>query len=550
MSADRPSPPAIRDALERVLASPEFARSERSRAMLRHIVEAELDGRSGDLKGFSIGVDVFGRDSRFDPAHDPVVRVQAGRLRDLLKAYYAGSGREDAIRITVPLGHYVPVYRFSETVGAMPGNGPSPLRFGGSRWLRLLAACLVAAPLAAAAGAYFVPASGDAAVGHGIAATTDGRRQEPRPLGHLGMLPLVAVTTQGGPDQDAVETLLRAGLSGFDAVELAFAGPDEGSDPDFVMAVGAGPAPGEIVIELSDARDARVLVTRMVKTGKGLEDSVADLLTGIAPVSGLIYARLRESRRETPLTRCLFLGHTYYADQTAEHHRAAYRCFEDLLEAGVRSSLVYSELAGLHLEAVTDRHPYPPRANTDQALDLARRGVALGPLSSTAHRAMGFVLTGAGETDESLRWMKKAHELNRFNLGMAASYGYSLVWAGRYAEGAEILRRAVSVSSTRPTWWDYTLFLADFMQGQMDRAAATTDALAVSRRSHYLAARLLAARHAGDERRADALLDEIGRAYPSFAVDPRSHFERAQYPHDLTDRLVHALEAAGLGRRS
>ena len=105
-------PPAgqVREALERIVSSEVFARSERARDLLRYLVEQDLSGHSDRLKGFSIAVDVFGKDDRFDPSTDTVVRVQAGRLRELLDQYYAEAGADDRLRISIPRGSYVPAY--------------------------------------------------------------------------------------------------------------------------------------------------------------------------------------------------------------------------------------------------------------------------------------------------------------------------------------------------------------------------------------------------------------------------------------------------------
>ena len=105
----------MRETLERILASETFARSDRARKLLRYLVEREQAGEADRLKGFSIAMDVFGRQAGFDPSTDAVVRVQAGRLRELLAQYFAGEGACEALRITIPRGSYVPTY---ETVAA------------------------------------------------------------------------------------------------------------------------------------------------------------------------------------------------------------------------------------------------------------------------------------------------------------------------------------------------------------------------------------------------------------------------------------------------
>ena len=108
-----PAAPAVRETLERLLASETFGRSERARKLLRYLVEREQAGEADRLKGFSIAMDVFGKDGDFDPSTDAVVRVQAGRLRELLQHYFANEGIAEPVRIAIPRGGYVPSYELN-----------------------------------------------------------------------------------------------------------------------------------------------------------------------------------------------------------------------------------------------------------------------------------------------------------------------------------------------------------------------------------------------------------------------------------------------------
>jgi hypothetical protein len=80
-SLDPPSPEEVRAQLARIIASSGFDASERSRGFLRFVVEETLAGRGERIKGYTIAVEVFGRDAAFDAHNDPVVRIEAGRLR-------------------------------------------------------------------------------------------------------------------------------------------------------------------------------------------------------------------------------------------------------------------------------------------------------------------------------------------------------------------------------------------------------------------------------------------------------------------------------------
>jgi adenylate cyclase len=97
---------AIRAQLDRLLAGASLHQSPQQQRLLRHIVEATLAGDAARLKGYTLGVEVLGRGAGFDANADPIVRVEAGRLRSKLLAYYSGDGADDPVLIDVPKGAY------------------------------------------------------------------------------------------------------------------------------------------------------------------------------------------------------------------------------------------------------------------------------------------------------------------------------------------------------------------------------------------------------------------------------------------------------------
>lgn len=125
------------EALERILASPPFARSKRSAALLRYLVGRAVSGDTAGLKEYVIAVEVFGRDASFDPRLDSLVRVEATRLRGRLKSYYKATGTEDPVRIELPAGSYVPVIFLNPETAA--GHSapvvPAPAGIRTRRWV-------------------------------------------------------------------------------------------------------------------------------------------------------------------------------------------------------------------------------------------------------------------------------------------------------------------------------------------------------------------------------------------------------------------------------
>lgn len=124
-------PEAVREALHRLLTSGDFKASERNRRFLEHVVDETLSGRPDRIKAYSIATTVFDRDGSFDAQSDPIVRIEAGRLRQALEHYYLTGGAAEPIRITIPKGAYVP--RFEQVAaGPEPSDG-DPDGAGGDR---------------------------------------------------------------------------------------------------------------------------------------------------------------------------------------------------------------------------------------------------------------------------------------------------------------------------------------------------------------------------------------------------------------------------------
>ncbi|MET0320148.1 MAG: hypothetical protein ABW069_05445 [Duganella sp.] len=116
--ATAPSHDAVWHAAQQLLAA--FARAPRMCHLLSFLIEKKLAGREHEITEYAIGLQVFRRDARtYDTTLDPVVRVQVGRLRARLDAYQsgadAGADVSNSVRITLPLGSYVPCFGMAES---------------------------------------------------------------------------------------------------------------------------------------------------------------------------------------------------------------------------------------------------------------------------------------------------------------------------------------------------------------------------------------------------------------------------------------------------
>ena len=104
----------VQKQLDRILNSKSFEGVDRLKRFLSYVVAEALAGRGDQLKEFAVGEQVFDKGSDFDPRSDPIVRVQAGRLRARLTRYQIEEGQNDELILELPKGRYVPIFRTRE----------------------------------------------------------------------------------------------------------------------------------------------------------------------------------------------------------------------------------------------------------------------------------------------------------------------------------------------------------------------------------------------------------------------------------------------------
>ena len=108
----------VRQQLDRILNSKTFQHVQRLKRFMSFVVLETKAGRGDQLKEFVVGVQVFDKEASFDPRNDPIVRVQARRLRTRLAAYYSDEGQNDEVLIELPKGGYAVVFKRREAPAA------------------------------------------------------------------------------------------------------------------------------------------------------------------------------------------------------------------------------------------------------------------------------------------------------------------------------------------------------------------------------------------------------------------------------------------------
>ncbi len=483
-----PPPADARDYLAGLLAAPDFRASPRRRALLNYIVEQTLAGRSHRLKAFDLAVAVLGRNERFDPQNDPIVRIEVGRLRRDLDQYYAEAGRLDPIRISIPKGHYVPAFEARGSV-----LDPAPIasaaavgREPGRRWLNWRSALLaVLCPLFLLGAVWrFGPwGAGEAAQQAGPAVL---------------VLPLTSLT---GDDSGQ---LLASGLTGMLVADLmrfegmqVFAGQSEAQAQGALPAAAAG-LPAYLVGGSVERAADRVRVTaRLSDRGSGLvlwsesydrplgtkaifdvEAEITAAITGeLAQVYGVINAaaasQLTHNRPATLFAYdCVQRAFAYRRTFAKELYPPVRACLEDAVRVDPNYAAAWAMLAFAHLDAARFRL-VEPDAQTGElraGLEAARHAIELAPGSVTAQQSLAALQFGSGAYEEAEQAQRRAIALNPRNPESLAQLGWRLMARGRWEEGGHLLRQAIDNSVVVPAWYHETLALALYLGGDFQRA--------------------------------------------------------------------------------
>ncbi|MCB1434344.1 MAG: hypothetical protein KDK75_18095, partial [Alphaproteobacteria bacterium] len=449
-----PADPAlVREHLGHVLSSAEFSASPQLAAFLTYVVERKLEGADDRIKAYTIATEALGRPDSFDPQSDPIVRVQARRLRQALLAYYAMPDADDSVRITLPVGGYVPELRTyvhvvrhgGDRIDA-PGIDPAaPVpKPSASSWLRRLAVATLAILLLAAG----------SAVGNYLPLIQTAWDQynwrppatEANPLGMPGLSIRVASERQipGWFSTDQFVNGLEFNLSRFD--EFVVMAPQYQQTPaagDFRLDLDFTGITGTVLgtARLSKASSGRILWTQnfnvlQAPIGRyALLIPARQLASTLGQPYGVLYAQLLGDPDKTSAQSCLLKGYEWFQNPVKDDIEPARKCLEELLERHPGNHIAYILLGYLYAERFRTEMGPNPTADLARAYNMARRAIALRPQSAGSQQVMMEVQSARGNEELALEAGRKALDLNPNDSDVLADFGCRLIYRGQYDRG-------------------------------------------------------------------------------------------------------------------
>lgn len=528
-----------------------MVRSPQLAKFLSYIVQRTLGGEEQAIKAYSIAVDVFGRPVDFDPQTDPIVRVQARRLRAILNSYYDSHGEAEPVQIRLPTGRYIPEFVVKEPSAG--DNAPAPLSHS-----RAIAWWMIALPIALIL----------SIMGIGLVRwlQDDASDSAIRGRPSITIVEFARRAQNGTPRASGLSIELVTDLEEFENLDVRYGGLGEAGtvpESDFVLN-GAVHTDGDVVHYTASLTDTVTAVTvwdQTISVGQA-EASRAAILDELSRSFSLVLgsprgplhaaARARALAGEEPAgppsiysCRVLF---ELYRDSEVSAERVEH-CLGQLREADRSQAVPLAMGASLAAENIHAGTTDETRAQIiGQALADLDRALRIRPASSFVWEQRARLQEQRGDISAARSYYSSAIQLNPVNTSALAGVARLLVFTGWQAEARVPAEQALTGAPEPPAWYHGAPAALALLDGDFARAREWAERYAAVDPEIGLPLALAAAQVEGNSAAVDRLLPQL-RELPALresGILPRLRLRITNT--ELLDRIADGLLAAGMPR--
>jgi tetratricopeptide (TPR) repeat protein len=580
MPEGTPNATDIRSALERLIASPAFSKSPQLAHFIKFVVEETLAGRGDRIKAFTIAAGALGRDANFDPQNDPIVRVEAGRLRQALAQYYAASGCDDAVIIELPRGHYVPTFRRRADQPRFGVIAAAVRRlFHRASAVRVqLGILTIAMLLATFAGVGIVRwwQTSQTVVMTTKNTTADSKTSrfsgDPLPIVYVRPIDVIGTPVTSIITPEHLQTELCDALAHFD--EIIVITDRECGDParkrstayaehpkgiDYIVSGYIDYGDGDSIsttLRLIARTDGMVVWTRKFSAMRldAKPDLAQDAIVRLASVmiaqpNGVIQARERSRRAAGAAIDsrydCLLDYNAYRQSFEPAAHERVKACLKQAISDDPTFTVGFLALARIYVRQFYTHFGFEidePRP-LDQALRLAQRAIELNAESAEAQAVLMEVQFARRDFTAARAAGQNALRRNPNDMAVQAEYGFMLLRLGETEKAMPMMREAITFGYVPSPMVYYGLFAGAYLTGDLDEARRYADAIATDNFPVGLTAQALAAEKSGDRSRAARALNRLYELQPAWKTEPRRELEKVFEAISIVDRFADDLAA-------
>ena len=516
---------AIREQLDRILKSGPFHQSRRRQRFLEYIVNETLAGHGDRLKGYNVALAVFDRTETFDSNIDPIVRMEAVRLRDRLREYYETDGQRDPIRIELPKGAYTPHIEFRQaaTFDALPDGpdglhavtqdqspnlakaptavvddqvSPAPARSERRvRWQIIVPALVLIPMLGALAGwltrDLWPPTGPEGAVEEPARDVPKGPAIAVLPFNNLSGDPKQDYFSDG-LTEDIMTELSRARDLRVLARNTTFQYKGKAVD---VSKLGYELKVGYVLEGSVQRTDDRLRVTaQLIDTETGthiwadrydrdlgdvflLQDEiVAQIVAKIAGGYGVIESSEAKSAARKSLEQIqaydlvLRARETMQSDWNSETFHSAKELLRQAIALDPLNARALREMAWLAVLGQAfrfDETPMPPQ----EIIAQATKAVQLDPADARARMVAASAYFYNGQLDLFEQEAQAAMALDPYDAEIMAIFGYMIAISGQWQRGVALAEKAYALNADAAAgWYHTTMYLDSYLHGDYERA--------------------------------------------------------------------------------
>ncbi len=485
-----PNPEEIREQLAHIIASSEFPHTGRGALLLAYVTEEALAGRASRLKGYSIAVEIFNRREGFSQ-DDPVVRIEAGRLRRSLERYYLVAGQLDPIRIDIPKGGYAPSFTWNDAASAVVDENVAngvPVRRVHIDWPKWAA---LGAIVCVAVLNYFATDRFEARIELASHAEVP---HKPTlviaPFANLGDGPQAALYTVG-----LTEELLTA-LPRFKEIKVFGRETSKALQPEvdvsrvrgdigahYLLSGGVRVSGSQVRVtaRLLDTSDGAILWSQTYDDDLDTRDLFAiqsdvasRVATAVAQPYGIIAQALtaRPPPDDLGVYDCTFRFYAYRSELSPTTHLTARDCLETAVARYPAYATAWAMLSIAYLDE--DRFRFNPKGGyetpMERALATARRAVDLEPENTRALQALMTALFFNRNLKEALAVGEEALATNPNDTELLGEFGTRVAMSGQWQRGAALLDEALRLNPGGAGFYQGTAALAAHMLGDHEKA--------------------------------------------------------------------------------
>ena len=563
-ASDPVSPAEVEEALARILAAEPFVNAPSLAAFLGFIVHETLAGRADRLKAYTIAVGALDRSTDFDPNENPLVRVQARRLRAALDRYRLGEGRDAPVHIELPIGSYVPVFTRAAAPATAPPLPPAASHFPVVR--AVVTAALVGLALFAAllGDRWTAPAPNSVPPAVSAPASREGKD-----VGRVLPLLVVEIDVRPPVPPDFDAELYRRRLEDFaqrfdDTIVVTRRAPTPplpAGQPVYVLhfAVARDGGSTNAFHQLVHAADHRVLRSGAMRLrdtrprtppedarlAPPLDEDLA-LVRDIVEVGGTIGRDLQHLTDLSPELRCLSRAWVDLVDVSADQRAETRRCLEAAVAANPRLVPALTLLGtGIALDSIA-QPPGEAKRSSDRAAELLLSANRLAPAASAPLRNLSHIRALEGDFEAATLAGRRALDANPDDLAAIAAYGSLMARIGEYERANFLLSRVVSENPAAPKWVQFHAFLALNALGRTQDADDRVAFFEGTRSPLHLTAVVLRAHRRGDVEATAEAIAELRRLAPEVDTDPVGMLRRRGLTEPVARRLLQDLTGTGL----